>query len=342
MSAAGQVPTLGRRQSSRSLDLCNERPTAFKIEFNNQALRLNSRRTVMMRVMQLAAACGVVVSTAAAAHAQAIDWDKIDATFARKAAVAGEIHRYGFPRTDLQVTLDGVTIRPAFALGGWIAFEPMRDTAMVMGDLVLLQSEVNPVMAKLLEGGLEVTAVHNHLLRAEPLTFYMHVGGHGDPAKMAETIRNALAVSKTPLTPPAAPAAPPAIDLDTAQLDQIIGAKGAANGGVYQFNVPRRDPITEGGMMVGMPAMGGATAINFQPTGDGKAAITGDFVLIGTEVNDVVRTLRSNGIDVTAIHSHMLTEQPRIIFMHFWANDDAMKLAKALRAALDKTASVKS
>jgi Domain of Unknown Function (DUF1259) len=197
-------------------------------------------------------------------------------------------------------------------------------------------------MAKLLEGGLEVTAVHNHLLRSEPLTLYMHVGGHGDPLKMAETIRNALAVSKTPLTPPAAPATPPAIDLDMAQLDQIIGAKGAANGGVYQFNVPRRDPITEGGMMVGMPAMGGATGINFQPTGGGKAAITGDFVLIGTEVNDVVRTLRSNGIDVTAIHSHMLTEQPRIIFLHFWANDDAIKLAKALRAALDKTASVKS
>ncbi len=296
----------------------------------------------MMRVVQFVTACGIVVSTAATAHAQGIDWGKIDTTFARKAAVAGEIHRYGFPRTDLQVTLDGVTIRPAFALGGWIAFEPMRDTAMVMGDLVLLQSEVNPVMAKLLEGGLEVTAIHNHLLRAEPLTFYMHVGGHGDPVKMAETIRNALAVSKTPLAPPAAASAPPAIDLDTAQIEQIIGAKGTNNGGVFAINVPRRDPITEGGMMVGMPAMGGATGINFQPTGGGKAAITGDFVLIGTEVNDVVRTLRSNGIDVTAIHSHMLTEQPRIIFMHFWANDDAIKLAKALRAALDKTASAKS
>ena len=139
----------------------------------------------------------------------------------------------------------------------------------------------------------------------------------------------------------AAAAAPPAIDLDTAQLDQIIGAKGAANGGVYQFNVARRDPITEGGMQV-PTAMGSATAINFQPTGGGKAAITGDFVLIGTEVNDVVRTLRSNGVEVTAVHNHMLTEQPRIIFMHFWANDDAIKLAKALRAALDKTASTKS
>jgi hypothetical protein len=298
-------------------------------------------RTIM-RVIQFMTACGVVLSTAATAEAQSIDWAKIDTTFGRTAAVAGTIHRYGFPRSDLQVTLDGITIRPAFALGGWIAFQPMKDAAMVMGDLVLLQTEVNPVMAKLLEGGLEVTAVHNHLLRAEPLTFYMHVGGHGDPVKMAETIRSALAVSKTPLTPPAAPATPAAIDLDTAQLDLIIGAKGVANGGVYQFNVPRREPITEGGMMVGSPAMGGATGINFQATGGGKAAITGDFVMIGTEVNDVVRTLRSNGIDVTAIHSHMVTEEPRIIFMHFWANDDAIKLAKALRAALDKTASAKS
>jgi hypothetical protein len=297
-----------------------------------------------MRVMQLVTACGIVLSTAAAAaHAQGIDWDKIDTTFGRKpAGVAGEIHRYGFPRTDLQVTLDGVTIRPAFALGGWIAFQPMRDTAMVMGDLVLLQSEVNPVMAKLLEGGLEVTAVHNHLLRAEPLTFYMHVGGHGDPAKMAETIRSALAVSKTPLAPPAAAAAPPAIDLDTAQLDQIIGARGQNNGGVYQFAVPRRDPISESGMEITpVGPMGVAEAINFQSTGSGKAAITGDFVLTGDEVNPVVRALRSNGIDVTAIHSHMLDEQPRLFFLHFWAVDDALKLARGLRAALDKTASTK-
>jgi Domain of Unknown Function (DUF1259) len=293
---------------------------------------------ITMRGIQIIAVFGMAISSAGAANAQSIDWGKVDTTFGRTAAIAGTVHRYGFPRSDLQVTLDGITIRPAFALGGWIAFQPMKDTAMVMGDLVLLQSEVNPVMAKLLEGGLEVTAIHNHLLRAEPLPFYMHVGGHGDPVKMAETIRNALAVSKTPLTTPAA-ATPPAIDLNTAQLDEIIGTKGAANGGVYQFNVSRRDPITEEGMMVGMPAMGGATGINFQPTGGGKAAITGDFALIGTEVNGVARTLRSNGIDVTAIHSHMLTEEPRIIFMHFWANDDAIKLSKGLRAALDNTAS---
>jgi biotin operon repressor len=213
---------------------------------------------------------------------------------------------------------------------------------MVMGDLVLLETEINPVMAKLLESGLDITAVHNHLLRASPATFYMHVGGHGDPEKMAAAIRAGLAQSKTPFDPPAASPAPaPAIDLDTAKLDEVIGVKGQANGGVYQFTVPRRDPITEGGVQVPAP-MGSATAINFQPTGGGKAAITGDFVVIGEEVNPMIRALRENGIEVTAIHSHMLTEQPRLIFVHFWANDDAQKLAKGLRAALDKTAVAKS
>jgi Domain of Unknown Function (DUF1259) len=297
----------------------------------------------MIGMFRILATCGAVLSTAAAANAQSTDWAKVDGIFGRAGAVGGAVHRYGFPRSDLQVTLDGVTIRPTLALGGWIAFQPMANNmAMAMGDLVLLQSEINPVMTKLIDGGLEVTAVHNHLLRAEPLTFYMHVGGHGDPVKMAETIRDALAVSKTPLTPAAPAGQPPAIDLDTAQIEQIVGAKGANNGGVFAINVPRRDPITEQGMMVGAPIMGGATAINFQPTGNGKAAITGDFALIGTEVVDVVKALRSNGIEVTAIHSHMLTEEPRIIFMHFWANDDALKLAKGLRAALDKTASAKS
>jgi hypothetical protein len=277
---------------------------------------------------------------AGGANAQEIYWQKVDAAFGRKpATVAGDVHRYGFPRTDLSVTLDGVAIKPALALGGWIALKPAHGGAMAMGDLVLLETEINPVMAKLIEGGLDVSAIHNHLLRAEPATFYMHVGGHGDPIKMAEAVHAALTASKTPLTPPAPPAAQPAIDLDTAQLDQIIGVKGNANGGVYQFNVPRRDPIKENGMALS-PAgpLGAAIAINFQPTGNAKAAITGDFVLAGEEVNPVLRTLRQNGIEVTALHSHMLGEQPRLYFMHFWANDDAIKLAKGLRAALDKAA----
>jgi uncharacterized protein DUF1259 len=272
------------------------------------------------------------------ARSQEIDWQKVDEAFGRRAAVSGDVHRYGFPRTDLSVTLDGVAIKPALALGGWVAFKPAHGGAMAMGDLVLLETEVNPVMLKLIEGGLAITAVHNHVLRASPPTFYMHVGGHGDPAKMAAVIRDALSVSKTPLTAPAG-GAPPPIDLDTAQLDQIIGAKGQNNGGVYQFAVPRRDPISEGGMQLAPSGpMGVAEAIGFQPTGGGKAAITGDFVLTADEVNPVIRALRSNGIEVTALHSHMLDEQPRLFFCHFWANDDAIKLAKDLRAALDKAA----
>src|SRR6202051_252274 len=158
-----------------------------------------------------------------AATAQEIDWQKVDDAFGRKPAASGDVHRHGFPRTDLSVTLDGVPIKPALALGGWVAFKPMDGGAMVMGDLVLLESEINPVMLKMIEGGLDIPAVHNHLLRASPATFYMHVGGHGDPAKMAAVIHDALAASKTPLSTPAAASPPPAVDLDTAQLDQIIG-----------------------------------------------------------------------------------------------------------------------
>lgn len=292
-----------------------------------------------MRIILSAAILSVAL--AGAATAQEVDWAKVDAAFGRKAAaVGGDVHRYGFPRTDLQVTLDGVAIKPAFALGGWVAFKPAHGGAMAMGDIVLLESEINPVMAKLIASGLDITAVHNHLLRASPATFYMHIAGHGDAVQLATAIKDALAVSKTPLAPPAAPpATPPAIDLDTAQLDQIIGVKGSANGGVYGFGIPRKDKITEDGMTLA-PAgpLGLATGINFQPTGNAKAAITGDFVLLGEEVNPVLKTLRQNGIEVTALHSHMLGEQPRLYFMHFWANDDAVKLAKGLRAALDKAA----
>jgi Domain of Unknown Function (DUF1259) len=277
------------------------------------------------------------------AHAQDIDWQKVDEVFGRKPAVAGDVHRYGFPRADLSVTLDGVAIKPALALGGWVAFKPAHGGVMAMGDLVLLDSEINPVMAKMIASGIEITAVHNHLLRASPATFYMHVAGHGDPVKLATAIRDALAESKTPLTVAVPSSPPPAVDLDTAQLDQIIGAKGQANGGVYQFNVPRRDPISEDGMQLSPVApMGVAIGINFQPTGGGKAAITGDFVLTSDEVNPVIMALKTHGIEVTALHSHMLDEEPRLFFMHFWANDDAIKLARGLRTALDRTASTKS
>ncbi len=237
------------------------------------------------------------------------DWTQVAQALGKSGAVqTGGVYRVGFPRTDLQVSLDGVALRSGFALGGWVAFQPMGTETMVMGDLVLTQDEVNPVMRKLEEGGIEITAVHNHLLRAEPMTLYMHVQGHGDPVKLAGAIHSGLALSKTPFAPPPGTSQPANIDM--IGVDRIMGYRGQDSGGIYQFGIPRAKPVTDQGMAL-PGAMGAAIAINFQPTGFDTAAIT-------------------------ALHSHMLDEQPRMFFLHFWANDDARKLATGLRAALDK------
>ena len=273
------------------------------------------------------------------AKAAQTDWFIVDTILTRTGAVSGDVHRYGLPRGDLNVSLDGVALKPGFALGGWVAFEPMGDKAMMMGDLVLTESEINPVMSKLLSEGLQVTALHNHLLRANPPTFYMHVAGTGDPAQLARLVRAALEETKTPfdIKPPAEATSGP-VNFDAAKVDAAIGRKGKANGGVYQFSVPRADSIKMEGMAI-PPAMGTAIAINFQPTGGGKAAITGDFVALSSELNPLITALRDNGIEVTAIHNHMVGEEPRAFFVHFWANDDAVKLANGLGAAL-KTVNV--
>ncbi|MGE5537926.1 MAG: DUF1259 domain-containing protein [Gemmatimonas sp.] len=286
----------------------------------------------MIKLMNTLATAAFVAAAMPAAAAD-VDWSKVDEAFGKKGAMqAGDVYRVTFPRSDLQVTLDGVALKPGFASGSHLEMKAMGDRAMLMGDLVLTESEVNPVMERLLDGGVEVTAIHNHLLRTSPELFYMHVGGAADPVAMAKTIHDALTASKTPLTSaPASP--PPQLDLDTAAIDGVLGAKGNNNGGVYQFSIPRGDAISEAGMAV-PPAMGTAIAINFQPTGGGKAAITGDFVLLGSEVQPVLKELRGNGIDVTALHSHMIDDQPHAYFMHFWANDDAGKLARGLKAAL--------
>src|SRR6267378_5332480 len=226
---------------------------------------------------------GVVLAFAAVLSVPAVaadDWQvRVGEALGKSgSALPGGIYRVGLPRTDLKVTLDGVELKTGFALGSWLAFEKMGDEGMVMGDLVLTMDEVSPVMKQLVEGGIGVTALHNHLLRNQPFTMYMHVLGHGDPVKLAAALHTALGESKTPLpgAPPAPAAAPPQIDLDTAAIDAALGAKGANNGGVYQFGIPRAEPIKDGGMDV-PPALGSANVINFQPTGGGKAAITGDF-----------------------------------------------------------------
>jgi biotin operon repressor len=264
------------------------------------------------------------------------DWmNAVGDALGKKGTAQGEVYRVGLPRTDLKVTLDGVEIKPALALGSWLAFTRHGDRVMVMGDLVLLPSEVNAVMKKLEQSGIEITALHNHLLRNEPFTLYMHVLGRGDPVKLATALHDALVESQTPLgnaTPASVPSTT-AIDLDTAAIDRAIGHKGKVSGGVYQVSIARAERIKDNGMDV-PEAMGSAIGINFQPTGPGKAAVTGDFVLTASEVNPVLKALRENGIEVTALHNHMLDDRPRLFFMHFWANDDVSKLANALKSAL--------
>ncbi|WP_442756721.1 DUF1259 domain-containing protein [Methylocystis sp. JAN1] len=288
----------------------------------------------MKRALMTFVVAGVLASASPAAQADP-DWSQIDAILGKKAAIAGPVHKYPLPRTDLQVTLDGVGVKTGLALGGWVAFEPAEQSAIMMGDLVLTETEVNPVMRSLLDAGVEVTGVHNHLLRASPATFYMHVSAHGDPAKMAQAVRQALASTKTPFETAVAPAREPAKPgFDAAKVDEILGFKGRSNAGVYQFSVPRTENIKAGGMVVA-PAMGTAIAINFQPTGEGKAAISGDFVALASEIQPLLNALQSNGIEVTALHNHMLDDEPRLFFVHFWANGDASKLAHGLRAGLD-------
>src|SRR5919202_3284054 len=295
----------------------------------------------MLRSIRFAAVL-LVIGSATCLRAEE-DWQRRVAEGLGKAgsAMPGDVYRVGLPRTDLKVTLDGVELKPGFALGSWLAFKKTGSDVTAMGDLVLTEAEINPVMTRLEESGIEITAIHNHLLRAAPATFYMHVLGHGEPGKLAAAFHEALKESGTPISGTAAPASAPAaaapdkIDLDTAAIDQALGHKGKVNGDIYQVSVPRAEAVKDHGMEVPEP-MGSAIAINFQPTGGGKAAITGDLVLAANEVNPVLRALRDNGIEVTALHNHMLTDEPRMFFMHFWANDDARKLAQGLRAALDK------
>lgn len=269
-------------------------------------------------------------------------WKAVEDAMGRPGQMqAGDVIRFGMPRKDLHVMLGDVAVKPGLALGSWAAFMRTEHGTMVMGDLVLTEDELEPVMRKLQEGGIEIAAVHNHLIGESPHVIYMHVSSHGDAVKMAHVIHDAVALTKTPGPDAGGPSSVvEPLGIDQKAIEDSLGRSGKVNGGILQFGVPRAETVTEGAMVI-PPTMGIATAINFQPTGGGKAAITGDFVLLGKEVNPVMKALRENGIDVTAVHSHMLMEEPRLFFMHFWANDDAVKLAKGLRAAVELTNSKK-
>jgi len=270
--------------------------------------------------------------------AQGLDTTKIDQVLGRSGQKTGDVYRVGFPRTDLQVTVAGVSIKPGLALGSWAAFSGSDANASVMGDLVLLESEINPVMSKLRASGIEITAVHNHVLNETPQVLYMHYLGHGSAAELANSVRAALAVSKTPLgapaTPAPAPASPPAF---VKVVEDSLGHKGTFNGGVLAFGIPRAETITENGMTLTTP-QGVAESVNFQETTSGQVATTGDFVLTAEEVNPVISALEEHNIQVTALHSHMLTEQPRLFFMHFWAAGNTESVAQGIKVALSHIA----
>lgn len=265
-----------------------------------------------------------------------LSWKAVDHALGRTGkALPGDVYKYSMPRSDLRVTLGGVTIKPALALGSWLAFKRVGREAVAMGDLVLTTSEVAPVLGKLQELGVEPSALHNHLLHESPAVMYMHIHARGDPVKIAGTVRQALTLTKTPSEKPSDSKPSTPLGMDTTAIAQALGQTGKVNGGVYQVSVPRAETIQESGMEV-PPSMGVATAINFQPTAGRKAAVTGDFVMTAQEVNPVLRALSGTGITVTALHNHMLNDEPRLFFAHFWGNDDAVKLALGLRSALDK------
>src|ERR1041385_2806815 len=267
------------------------------------------------------------------------DWKPVEMALGKAGSMQpGDVYKVSFPRSDLKVTAAGVELKPALALGSWVAFKKDGELTVVMGDLVLTESEVTPVLSKLEAGGVEPTALHNHVLNESPRVMYMHIHAMGDGVKIAKTFHEGLALTKPRFAAPAASAPSAEIGIDTKQIDQIMGQNGKVNGGVYQFSIARADEITDGGgHKTTIPAaMGLAEAINFEPTGGGKAAITGDFVLLASEVNPVIKALRDNGIAVTAVHSHMLADSPHLFFLHYWANDDPLRLAHGLRAALDR------
>ncbi len=249
----------------------------------------------------------------------------------------GNVIRFNMPRKDLHVTVGDTEVKPALALGAWAAFHRVgNNDAMIMGDLVLTDDEVARVMKALEDGGVEVTALHNHLIGESPKVMYIHMGGHGDPIKLAQTVKKAVELTKTPMPRGGTASESQDLGFDVQGVSKIIGSPGKVSGGVLHFNAPRAEKLTEEGIDT-PPSMGAGTSINFQPTGDGRAAIAGDFAMTGKEVGPVMKVLQDNGVQAVALHSHALNDVPRLFYMHFWANDDAIKLAKVLRAALDKT-----
>lgn len=294
--------------------------------------------TAILRNGRLASALAAAALLPALAHAQQpgmVDRAAVERVLGRPSALLpGGVVRIGMPRTDLNVRVGNTTVRAHFALGSWVAFLPTSHGTMAMGDLVVLESELANVLLALQRAGIEQSAIHHHLAGESPSVLYIHLHAQGDAVTIAEGVREAVARTGTPAPGSEPRAAPLPALLDSAALAAVIGRPAPINAGVMQFSVPRPEALQAGNHPV--PAsMGLATVMNFQPTATGRAAITGDFVLLGPQVNPVIRALQANGITPTSLHNHLLDDEPRLFFLHFWAEDDAVQLARGLRAALD-------
>jgi len=270
-----------------------------------------------------------------------LDTTAIDKAIGKSGELKGEVYKISMPRTDLKVMVKDVTLKPGLALGSWVAFKEAGSEAVVDGDLVLTEDEVAPVFDKLRKEGIEVTALHNHLIGETPRVMFLHIAGKGDTARLASHIKDALALTKTPLGESARKPGEVSTKTGTEeagfnaeQIQQVLGHKGTVKGGVLQVSVPRAEHITMEGVPL-PPSMGMATALNFQQAGEGKVAATGDFVMTRDEVNAVTKALAEHGIMVTALHNHLVHGSPDLYFMHFWANDTVEKVAKGLKAGLD-------
>ena len=296
-----------------------------------------------MKRRPIAAITLMLCAAALAGQSPGGGWKAVDKVFAQAGKdLPGDVHRFGWPRTDLRVTLAGVVIEPALALGSWAAFQKTGtgQNAVAMGDLALIESEVEGVVGELQAGGLEVLAIHNHLIGETPRVLYVHFHGHGDATTVARTLKAALAKTKTPV-PAQAPAKPSPAQLKVfEELQAALGLEGTTAGVVLQLGVLRAGPIWDSGREI-LSSMGMANAMNFQAVGN-RVATTGDFVLVADEVNPVIKELRAHGIGVTALHSHMLRETPRLFFLHFWGLDTPEKIAEGIKAALAKIATRRS
>ena len=277
-------------------------------------------------------------------YPQTKGWEDVEKVFGKKGMVQDGVFKITFPRSDLKVKIGTFPVAPGLALTAWIGFikSPgdgmgMGGSTMMMGDMVLLDKEVAPVISRIVSENLKITALHNHIIGETPDIKYLHFSGIGNAVKLAESIKSVFSVTGTPLTPPKMQSQ--TVNPDWSKVEAVLGTKGNHNGNLLQYGFPRNEKLTESGMDI-PPYMGMATGITFQMEG-GKAAITGDFVLLADEVNPVVKALTENGITVTAIHNHMLFDNPRLFMLHFWAVDDPGKLAAGIKAALDKTNSKK-